>query len=298
MLTWDAQRMPITDWTAYNTFLLAGRTRGVEDYNVADVSVSAALVAERDGLATSLELDARGFVYEFSIAGGRAVTRLRPKDQATWSAEQSADAPMPRPGRVYNVEFWHVDQSMSIFVNGRRVGEPLQYDWDPRERIERSYPMAYESWLRQTPMAEPIGPQLRWKFSGSPVVLHRIRVGRDLYYRPDRLSAQATTNVTRGGFEELVRPGTPAFGTHPAKPAVLGPDQYFMLGDNSPASSDSRLWGYPHPYVAEQVDPSPFVVNRKLLLGKAWVVYFPAPYPVVDNGKGLVPDFGNLRFIR
>jgi signal peptidase I len=297
-LSWDIQRMPISDWTAYNTFLLAGRTRLIDDYNVSDVSVSAAIVADRDGLATALELEARGYIYEFSIAGGHAVTRLRPKDQTQWTAEQSVEAPMPRPGRVYNVEFWHVDQSMSIFVNGKRVGPPLAYNWDPRERVERSYPMAYESWLRQTPMAEPTAPQLRWKFSGSPVAIHRVRVGRDLYFRPDRLSAQATTNVTRGGFEELVRPGTPAFGTHPSKPAVLGPDQYFMLGDNSPASSDSRLWGYPHPYVAEQVDPSPFVVDRKLLLGKAWVVYFPAPYPVMDNGKGLVPDFGNLRFIR
>jgi hypothetical protein len=199
---------------------------------------------------------------------------------------------------VYNVEFWHVDQSLSIFVDGDRIGAPLEYNWSPRERVERSFPMPYETWVRQTIAVQPIEPKLRWSFSGAPVALHRVRVGRDLYYRPDRLSAQATANVTLGGFEDLVRSGTPAFGTHPAKPAVLGPDQYFMLGDNSPASSDSRLWGYPHPYVAEQVDPSPFVVNRKLLLGKAWVVYFPAPWPVLDNGKGLVPDFGNLRFIR
>ena len=69
---------------------------------------------------------------------------------------------------------------------------------------------------------------------------------------------------------------------------MLGPDQFFMLGDNSPASSDSRLWGNAHPYVVEQIDDSPFLVNRKLLLGKAWVVYFPAPYPITENGRGLV----------
>ncbi len=71
-----------------------------------------------------------------------------------------------------------------------------------------------------------------------------------------------------------------------------------MLGDNSPFSSDSRLWGSPAPIVAAQIDDAPFVVNRKLLLGKAWVVYFPAPYPLRDGGRAVVPDFGRLRFIR
>ncbi len=50
--------------------------------------------------------------------------------------------------------------------------------------------------------------------------------------------------------------------------------------------------------MAEQIDDSPFVVNRKLLLGKAWVVYFPAPYRVTEDSKRLIPDFGRLRFIR
>ena len=71
-----------------------------------------------------------------------------------------------------------------------------------------------------------------------------------------------------------------------------------MLGDNSPASSDSRLWGSPHPLVKRQIDDAAFLVNRKLLLGKAWVVYFPAPYSVTARGRGVVPAFGRLRFIR
>jgi hypothetical protein len=72
-----------------------------------------------------------------------------------------------------------------------------------------------------------------------------------------------------------------------------------MCGDNSPMSLDSRLWGWPHPMIAQEIDPSPFVVNRQLLLGKAWVVYFPAPFSVGDSqGWSVVPDFGRLRFIR
>ena len=125
--------------------------------------------------------------------------------------------------------------------------------------------------------------------AGLPLKRHRIQVGRDLYYRPGKIPrAQKNPPHIAGD----------AFGTSPQHFAVLGPDQYFMLGDNSPASSDSRVWGSPHPLVAHQIDESPFVVNERLLLGKAWVVYFPAPYALTAYGRGFIPDFGRLRFIR
>lgn len=131
---------------------------------------------------------------------------------------------------------------------------------------------------------------LRWRFEGSPVTLPRVRVDRDLYYRPTSLEI----NNPRHG----PRLHGPGFGTHPDNLATLGPDQFFMLGDNSQASLDSRLWGRPHELIAEQIDDTPFVVNRKLLLGKAWVVYFPAPHPITEKGVNIVPDFGRLRYIR
>jgi hypothetical protein len=77
-----------------------------------------------------------------------------------------------------------------------------------------------------------------------------------------------------------------------------------MCGDNQTASLDSRLWGSAHRLVRRQIiddagrEHQPFLVNRRLLIGKAFAVYFPAPYPVVEDGWGVVPDFGRLRFIR
>lgn len=41
---------------------------------------------------------------------------------------------------------------------------------------------------------------------------------------------------------------------------VLGPNQYYVLGDNRPSSSDSRVWG---PVQADSV------------VGEAWLIYFP-----------------------
>lgn len=44
----------------------------------------------------------------------------------------------------------------------------------------------------------------------------------------------------------------------------LGPDQYFMLGDNCPHSSDSRYWNSPEPFVPE-----------RNIIGEAFFVFWP-----------------------
>lgn len=45
-----------------------------------------------------------------------------------------------------------------------------------------------------------------------------------------------------------------------AAPLRLGPDEYYVIGDNRPSSNDSRSWG---------------AVPADLILGKVWVVYWP-----------------------
>lgn len=298
-LEWDSHLREVNDWAPYN--ILAQRIpRDVWPVN--DLRVTASVVPAREGLRAVFSLTARGQNMEFIVSPESAEVRMRsseygdeyPNEGWVGSGPQPID-PMPA-GRPTDIEVWHVDQSLSIFVNDERVAY-YEYDWRPPERLSLS--TGHTGDVRDLARDRAAsGPYFKWTFDGGPLDISRMRVDRDLYYRTDRLNENTRKNPTNPGFEDRVRARQYAFGTHPDNLAILGPDHFFMCGDNSTASSDSRLWGNPHPLVATQIDPSPFVVNRKLMLGKAWVVYFPAPHAVSENGRAFIPDFGRLRFIR
>lgn len=73
------------------------------------------------------------------------------------------------------------------------------------------------------------------------------------------------------------------------EPLTLGKDEFFMLGDNSSVSADSRSWQ----------DPA---VPRKLLIGKPFLVHLPSR--TVEWGRGdsvirfRIPDWSRIRFVR
>lgn len=52
-------------------------------------------------------------------------------------------------------------------------------------------------------------------------------------------------------------------------PITLGPDEYFILGDNSPVSYDARFW--PNAFAGHQLGAVP----RDRIVGSATMIYFP-----------------------
>lgn len=283
-LTWDDQAWPIVDFYSYNE-----RYRRVGDslnpympptFGVGDLRVRMGLEPLEDGLERlALQVDARGHTFRAVLEGGRARVEMRPQESPAgqgWQVLDETAITMPKAGTVTDVEFWHADQALWLYVGGRRVAY-AEYDWGPVERFELATgrPLDAQAPISPPPSAyTPARPSI--ELTGK-ARLHRLGLDRDLHYQ-----------TTRGDSQLPVR------GSHPTLDlAFLGPEQYFVCGDNSASSQDSRLLGAPSGWVRD-MDAPPGIVPAELMLGRAFFVYFPA---VERNGKLPVPGFGRMRFI-
>lgn len=288
-LTWDTQRWPINDFYPYNE---TGRGQQSLIYPVSDVRVSFAIKPSSDAQPVSVRLFARRHEFEARIAGTDATLRMRPAplagtpstDDTNWTILGSGKLAAPlKAGEFTSVEFWHADQALQLWVGEKQICSN-GYDWTPAQRFEFSTGKSVDSIVSgsapglPSELADPRtvqSPRVSVEFGPGPVSVTRLALARDLHYQP------ASANQSM------------AFGADPRRMPTLNSNQFFMCGDNSPASLDGRLWTSVDRWVAEQVDPTVGVVNRDLLVGKAFFVYFPAPIP----GRVLMPDFGRLRFI-
>ena len=123
--------------------------------------------------------------------------------------------------------------------------------------------------------------------------VNRIQVMRDIYYIASKVS-------TREAMMEYGRYWDPAevqrifrtpsewsttelFAQRGSEEFALQADQFFPLGDNSPASKDGRLWDNPR------------YVERRFLTGKALFVYWPHSW---DRPTPFFPNFRRMGFVR
>ncbi len=294
-LAWSNDILPLDDWNAYNVY-----RREIPTFPTADLSIAAAIqIQDPTTFRTTLELSARGLVYKFDLDAGRA--RLSVTEAESQKVIATAEAPFTFGSKdVTNwsdpvlLEFWHVDQELRVFADGVSIVN-LPYDLGgPVKRLLASHFGRTLEQVLANPMGQrPTPTSLLWKFDGSPFTLRHVEVKRDLYYRPDFLSANNQFPTNGPALAGL------AFATDPMNLSRVHPGEFVMFGDNSGASKDSRLWGRPHPLVTNELgNDHPFVVPQELLIGKAWSVYFPAPMPLSSGGRAFIPDFGRLRFIR
>ena len=172
------------------------------------------------------------------------------------------------------IEFENVDHRVTLRVNGDVLLEttPQQYAPDARQLLEQ-----FRS--RQSP---PL-PGVEISAQQQTSQISHLSLWRDVYY---------LNGGTRGGRMWASPLDFPSNVIH------LGPDEYFVLGDNSLASLDARMW-------TKDIDlPDLHVesgrVPDRFMLGKAFFVYWPAGYkPLASEAMpALTPNFGDMRFIR
>jgi signal peptidase I len=280
----------ITDFYSYNTNMpeessnLLGEPYGdqegawMQPHWVGDLSLEADLEVSQiaRGGSVRFELIKAGIPHRCTIDLTSGMAIISRGDDLLSQCE----TPIKGTGR-YHVAFANVDDRMSLAVNGRAV-RAQGFDYEVGEAIP-------------IPTAADLAPAAI-AARNAVVVANDLVLKRDIYYTqyPGRIDY-------RDVWEDRY-PRTPAdlfdFLSDPARFSRLvhvgfhdfeiGPDRFFMLGDNSPRSKDSRGWDTEDSRW-NSTDRKAWEVPRQLLTGKAFYVYWP-------HGVPFGPQF--LRFTR
>lgn len=309
-LNWNSDAFALDDWNAYNALRMAYEAirrspNGMADrawrqdacFPVSDLRIAATIqCAQLATFSTTFNLTARSSNFAFTVKGSGEVTVTRSVMESGEQLVTKSAAFAPLGGDLISFECWHVDQQLWVFVNGNNVLQ-LPYEFSSLDdRVTASmFGRTVEQYVkRHTDTRGPTPAKLSWSFeTTAPFVLRSVKVDRDLYYRS--VLHDANNQAAING-DYLYGPG---FATDYEHPVRLSPRDYIMLGDNSSASRDARLWGRAHPLALQTFgDAQPGVVPREMIVGKAWAVYFPAPISMSPGSPTFIPDFGRLRFIR
>jgi len=250
---WDPDREgygPIRDFTPYNGADVRGENR------VADVMIEATVTPRgARELCLSLHGGPDRVLVNLPMAAGGSPSVMR-DGRAVPLAGLRRDL-VPAPGAApgpRKLEASWVDHRLMVAVDGVLQFDPVDVD-DP------------DPGPAPGPLDAPFALGVR---GGEGVEVADLRVYRDVYY------TGSLAGVPR-------RP----FGVD--RPYRLGPREYFVLGDNSPVSNDSRFWAN-----------SP-VVRAELLVGKPFLVHLPSrglPLKVFGGQTYWVPDPREIRYIR
>ena len=260
------REVPIKDFYAYDNPV--GTSNRLDNHQiVTDVRLVADLEVTRAPSEGTVELVleacADTFRFVLPVEGSGQTARIL-HNGVVVAKEGGGAIPV---GRTVRVEAANVDRKLVVKVNNRRV-------------ISQAGVTGFDAWGDVT--YEPAVPRKRWLASHGPqgasrikigaaaidLTIHRLRVDRDIHYT-------SVPPPRRGG----------GFGIT-GSPYELHDDEFFVLGDNSPRSQDSRWW-----------NQSP-VVPRRNLVGKAFLVYWPAAGRRYGIPLPVAPDVAGFRFIR
>lgn len=153
-----------------------------------------------------------------------------------------------------------VDRQLFVAINNELLGTPVEtgrYEPDNRGKTADEAEIGAEEQRRY--------PLIRLHSSDSDLTINRLQVFRDVYYTPKDSKIRSSRESVQ-----------------------LGPGEFFVLGDNSPNSVDSRNW-------------TSGSVTRNLLIGKPLVVHLPSQTGKIRLGDTLyhmrLPDVSRIRLI-
>jgi signal peptidase I len=300
---WEPKEQPaaqlITDFYAFNTRVTRGRPytdpSALGLHWVGDLILDCELDLEGKTGTVLLDLVKAGqhFGCAIDVASGQAQLTIPERPDVTPTAQTAVRG----PGK-HRVMFANVDRQLMLWIDGKAVQFDTATTYGDDEKPRDDRPDATED-------LAPLGIGSR----GVAMTVRHLRVLRDIYYIADTFpfadpitdyrnsDGAARWHTLERLTEFLATPsqwstpqGRSVFDARQEVQFPLEVDQYFVLGDNSPASSDARLWSTQH------------FVERDLLVGKALFVYWPhplnLPIPFTERSIGILPNFSRMGLIR
>ena len=235
--------------------------------------------------------------------------------RATLSIEGRADyAPIAQtsvqgPG-TYAISVANVDDQLYLWVDG----EPIAFD----------QPTGYADLGDRIPTAADLAPLAIGATGGAELEVASLKIHRDIYYiamgDPQQfhdvdwrrtVDSSGRSPASRADFlsnsefwrdqpheRGRIHKNTDKFRNARHRDFKISEDRFFLLGDNSARSADSRLWKVPD----ERDDPDlGRTVDRKLMIGKALFIYWPHSFneiPGVGIPFPMFPNFGDMKFVK
>lgn len=284
-LTREPKPKLITDFYAYNTHVPRGsdpETQALGLHWVGDLALACEVDVQSSNGVILLDLVEGGVHFRAAIDVATGESKL--SCDALPDFHPTAKTNLRGPGK-YELMFSNVDDQLLLWVNGSVIAFDVPTTYGP---LDNQYPRSSSQDPGDLAPAG-IGSQ------GVAMRASHLRVLRDIYY----IAAASGVSISDYKAYDSVIPNlhrgdalaeffaTPAAWGEPGQSPFddrgaiefkmeLGKtpdtDQFFVLGDNSPASADGRLWNDREPYV-----------ERNLLIGKALFIYWPHAWPTKYN---------------
>jgi signal peptidase I len=157
----------------------------------------------------------------------------------------------------YSLRFANVDQRLTVWVDGELpFGDGKEYP--PPERVGPDDELDSNVKTLDDIKNNDLQPASLCAV-GAAMKVHALRVYRDIYYTGSVIDASDHRNRVSGDDWKNPAQWAP-LRELPVKTFYVQPGHYFVLGDNSPESSDSRYWG---------------VVPTRRVMGRALLTYLP-----------------------
>jgi signal peptidase I len=276
---------------------------------VSDLKLSFLFVPKADKARVSLHIS--NFSHHFratvgqsglcKLEHGRTDGATIRWDPEPWSLRAASALEL---GKGVEVALTHVDHQVTLWVDGEIALQSFEQQYPARrEEIVGEIAAALQS-SQVVPPVAPV-PTVEIVGDGGALQLRHISLTRDVYYTCPNLTDN--NNRTLGlGFACTALVDQKGKYVLSENPMVLRKylnnpdmDEFFVLGDNSPQSKDSRLWAPPNaPTLREGYRDG--TVPRYNMIGRAFFVYWPGGFrlPVPDKNIPIVPNVGRMRLIR